>query len=108
MAQELIPGGKALGIKMLTDGVMVAGVQSVETKNGKCSPAEDAGIRKGDLITRIGAKSISSAEDLAEAVQGLDGEKNLRVGRPCGQGPSVQRNSGAGNGRCLEARPYAV
>ena len=75
MAQELIPGGKALGIKMLTDGVMVAGVQSVETKNGKCSPAEDAGIRKGDLITRIGAKSISSAEDLAEAVQGLDGEK---------------------------------
>ena len=28
MAQELIPGGKALGIKMLTDGVMVAGVQS--------------------------------------------------------------------------------
>ena len=59
MAQELIPGGKALGIKMLTDGVMVAGVQSVETEKGKASPAEDAGIEKGDIITRIGAKDIS-------------------------------------------------
>lgn len=75
MAQELIPGGKALGIKMLTDGVMVAGVQSVETKSGKVSPAEAAGIRKGDIITRIGAKDVSSAEDFTEAVQGLDGGK---------------------------------
>lgn len=75
MAQELIPGGKALGIKMLTDGVMVAGVQSVETKNGEVSPARDAGIEKGDLITRIGAEKISSAEDFAEAVKGLDGSK---------------------------------
>lgn len=75
MAQELIPGGKALGIKMLTDGVMVAGVQSVETKSGKVSPAEDAGIRKGDIITRIGAKDVSSAVDFTEAVQGLDGGK---------------------------------
>lgn len=75
MAQELIPGGKALGIKMLTDGVMVAGVQSVETKSGKVSPAEDAGIRKGDIITRIGAMDVSSAVDFTEAVQGLDGGK---------------------------------
>lgn len=75
MAQELIPGGKALGIKMLTDGVMVAGVQSVETKSGKVSPAEEAGIRKGDIITRIGAMDVSSAVDFTEAVQGLDGGK---------------------------------
>lgn len=75
MAQELIPGGKALGIKMLTDGVMVAGVQSVETESGKVSPAQDAGIEKGDLITRMGAKKISSAEDFAEAVKSLDGSK---------------------------------
>ena len=75
MAQELIPGGKALGIKMLTDGVMVAGVQSVETEKGKASPAEDAGIEKGDIITRIGAKDISSAEDFAAATEDLDGSK---------------------------------
>lgn len=75
MAQELIPGGKALGIKLTTDGVMVAGVTGVETDNGTLSPAEDAGIQKGDIITRIGAQKISTADDFISAAGALNGEK---------------------------------
>ena len=75
MAQELIPGGKALGIKLTTDGVMVAEVTGVETDNGTLSPAEDAGIQKGDIITRIGAQKISTADDFISAAGALNGEK---------------------------------
>lgn len=75
MAQELIPGGKALGIKLTTDGVMVAEVTGVETDNGTLSPAEDAGIQKGDIITRIGSQKISTADDFISAAGALNGEK---------------------------------
>jgi putative serine protease PepD len=34
------------------------------------SPAERAGLRKGDLITRIGDRAVNSADDLVAAVQG--------------------------------------
>ena len=75
MAQELIPGGRALGIRLTTDGVMVAEVTDVETSKGDASPAEDAGILKGDIITRIGAKRISTADDFISAAKAIDGEK---------------------------------
>ncbi len=75
MAQELICGGRALGIKLTTDGVMVAGIPGVETESGTVSPAENAGIQKGDIITRIGAKNISTAEDFISAAGALNGEK---------------------------------
>ena len=75
LAQSLVPGGKALGIRMTTDGVMVAGVSEVETENGVVSPAADAGILKGDIITRLGSTEIDTAEDFKAAVSGLSGEK---------------------------------
>ncbi len=75
LAQSLVPGGKALGIRMTTDGVMVAGVSQVETENGAVSPASDAGIQKGDIITRLGGTEIDTAEDFKTAAGELDGEK---------------------------------
>ena len=75
LAQSLVPGGKALGIRMTTDGVMVAGVSEVETENGAVSPAADAGILKGDIITRLGSAEIDTAEDFKAAASALSGEK---------------------------------
>lgn len=75
MAQELVPGGEAIGIRMVTQGVMIAGVSDVETKTGKVSPAAEAGLQKGDIIVRLGSQEISSAEDFISAVNSLSGEK---------------------------------
>ena len=75
LAQSLVPGGKALGIRMTTDGVMVAGVSEIETENGAVSPAADAGILKGDIITRLGSAEIDTAEDFKAAASALSGEK---------------------------------
>ena len=43
-AQELIVGGQAVGIRIQTEGVLVSGVAEVETAQGPCTPAADAGL----------------------------------------------------------------
>lgn len=74
-AQSLVPGGRALGIRMTTDGVMVAGMSEVETSEGARSPALDAGLKKGDIITKLGSCRVCTAEDFQRALDKLDGGK---------------------------------
>lgn len=75
LAQELIPGGQALGISMETDGVMVAGLIPVTTNAGEKSPAADAGLMQGDIIVKLGADDINSAEDFISAAKKLGGDE---------------------------------
>jgi len=75
LAESLVPGGRALGIRMSTDGVIVAEVTAVETAYGSVTPASDAGIKTGDIIVRVGGKDIESAEDFLKAMKGLDGRE---------------------------------
>ena len=75
LADELIPGGQALGIKMETDGVMVAELIPVTTAEGEKSPAAEAGLLKGDIIVKLGAEDIVSAADFISAVKMLNSEK---------------------------------
>ena len=58
-------GGMLFGIKLFTEGVMVIDTGSVETENGTISPAEEAGIQKGDIILSANGQSVSSNEALA-------------------------------------------
>ena len=75
LAESLVPGGGAVGIRMTTDGVVVAGISEVETSSGKRSPAADAGLKKGDVITRLGGSEIATAQDFKAALSALDGSK---------------------------------
>ena len=75
LAESLVPGGGAVGIRMTTDGVVVAGISEVETSSGKRSPAADAGLKKGDVITRLGGSEIATAQDFKAARSALDGSK---------------------------------
>ena len=75
LAESLVPGGGAVGIRMTTDGVVVAGISEVETSSGKRSPAADAGLRKGDVITRLGGSEIATAQDFKAALSARDGSK---------------------------------
>ncbi|MCC8156591.1 MAG: SpoIVB peptidase [Oscillospiraceae bacterium] len=73
-AETLVPVGSAVGIRMETDGVMVAGLTDVETADGTVSPAREAGLQAGDIIKRIGARTTDSAAAFLAAVAALDGE----------------------------------
>lgn len=43
------------------------------------SPADKAGIRAGDVITRVGDKSIDGADDLIEAVRSSEGSVSISL-----------------------------
>ena len=67
-AAELIPGGSAIGIEAQTAGVLISDVAEVQTEDGSASPAKDAGLRAGDLITGIDGKSVTSQDDFLDAL----------------------------------------
>ena len=73
-AQELAVGGQIVGIQLRTQGVMVAGVSSVPTAEGRSSPAADAGVRTGDFIIEVNGAAVESARELIDAVGALEGE----------------------------------
>lgn len=81
-AKELVAGGQVVGIEMSTDGVMVEGVGEVETKEGSCCPAEEAGLKEGDLITEVNGQKLTGAGELIDMVAEADGESvQLKVQR---------------------------
>lgn len=63
--KRLIPGGQALGVAMRTDGVLIVGVS--DAAEG-ISPAKDAGLMAGDVIRSVDGQSISTAEELTQAL----------------------------------------
>lgn len=70
---ELIPLGKAVGIKMYSDGVIVAGIADVETADGTAAPLSDAGIKVGDILVSINGNKIASAEGFERLVSSFNG-----------------------------------
>ena len=67
-AGDLVPVGRAVGIDVTIDGVMVAGVSEVETENGKVSPAGQAGVLPGEgvkteRLVRFGYHQLTAQED---------------------------------------------
>ena len=88
-AQELYVGGQIVGIQISTEGVLVAGIAQIETLDGAQSPAEKAGLKKGDIIMEINGEKVGGAAALVEKVASYDGAavelgirragKNLKV-----------------------------
>lgn len=68
--RTLIPCGTPFGIKMLTDGVIVTDFGAVNVNTECISPAEAAGIKRGDIIIAVNGVDINDSTALSEAVQG--------------------------------------
>ena len=65
----VIPIGKAIGMKLYTEGVLVVGMSEI---NGK-KPYENSGIQEGDRIVEINHEKIDSTNDLIETVNKSEG-----------------------------------
>lgn len=81
-AEQLVPMGTAVGIQMNTDGVLVVDTMEVERSDGTtATPARDAGIRAGDIITAINGNPTATAADLAETAAKLTATANITLNR---------------------------
>lgn len=65
--------GESFGIKLYTDGVIIVGVRDVETDKGKCNPAKEAGLEKGDIIIEINGKKVYSADSVTDILNDNNG-----------------------------------
>lgn len=71
---QVIPMGRAFGIKLFTDGVIVASLSDIYTTGGVCCPAADAGLRPGDYLVRADGMEIQSNSALASYIGRSGGE----------------------------------
>lgn len=72
---NIIPCGKAVGVKIDVDGIMVLGFSEVRTAEGKkVCPAKDAGLKAGDIIIRMNGKETPTVEDLTLMAENGGGE----------------------------------
>lgn len=82
----LVPGGQSVGIRMNVKGVLVVGLEEIETEEEVVSPGYNAGLQTGDMILSINDIPVYYASDVAELVNSektlLSGSKlKLRVQR---------------------------
>lgn len=89
VSRKVIPLGKAVGIKLFSDGVLVVGLSPVETEEGASYPGRDCGLKAGDVITHINGGEVdtieqvqalvTSCEDEPLTIQAVRGQRQLQL-----------------------------
>ena len=69
----VIAGGDIFGIKLYTRGVLLARTDVVATENGSENPAQQAGLRAGDIITHVNGAEINRKRELSRAIENSGG-----------------------------------
>lgn len=64
----LVPGGQSVGIRMDVKGVLVVGLEEIETEEGIVSPGYLAGLQIGDIIVSINGTPVYYASDVERIV----------------------------------------
>lgn len=78
----LVPGGQSVGVRMDVRGVLVVGLEEIETVNGQCiNPGIKAGLQIGDQILEINGTKVYKAEEVQSLVNKIQGTVNLKVKR---------------------------
>lgn len=65
----VIPGGENIGIELNSKGVLVVGLYKV----GDAYPGRDAGIKIGDIVTKINDKKVSNIDELTRVMNDTSG-----------------------------------
>ncbi len=81
LPKELSPVGRAVGIAVKTDGVVVSELSEFDAGSGKVAPAKEAGIAPGDIIKRIDGHEITCAKDMADALEDAGETVTVRLSR---------------------------
>lgn len=78
----VIPSGMCAGVKLYSDGLTVAGTAPVLNENGKeINPAQDSGIKKGDIIKSADGVVLDNIEMLSEQINNSSDTISLDIVR---------------------------
>ncbi|MEG1720544.1 MAG: SpoIVB peptidase [Pseudoflavonifractor sp.] len=78
VSRNVIPMGRAVGIKLFSDGVLVVGFSEVPAASGTCAPAKACGLREGDIITHINSEEVDTIEQVQDILQ-TSGDEALSI-----------------------------
>ena len=82
----VVPMGRAVGVKLFSDGVMVVGFSQIPAAGGNVVPARTCGLREGDVITHINAAEVDTIEEVQQELAKIGGEemsiRAVRDGKP--------------------------
>jgi len=67
---QVLAGGMPFGEKFFSEGIVVVGFTEVETAEGVRTPAYDAGLRLGDVITHVCGKPVKSSSEMIRLIEG--------------------------------------
>ena len=73
--KTLLVGGQTFGVKFYTQGVIVVDMTPFETKEGMRNPAQEAGLKVGDVILSIDNQIVSTNSDIGDLVEACDGKE---------------------------------
>lgn len=73
--RTVIPVGRAVGIKLFSDGVLVVGLSEISTDRGSAAPAKECGLKEGDIITHINSEEVDTIEQVQSVLQDLEGDE---------------------------------
>lgn len=77
--RNLILGGQSIGVNINVDGIMILGFSDFCGQDGKrYCPAREAGLKEGDVITKINKEDVSTATEFSKFVDNFDG-KDFKV-----------------------------
>ena len=73
--RKVVPVGRAVGIKLFSDGVLVVGFSQIPAAGGSALPAKECGLREGDIITHINSSEVDTIEEVQAEIASLGGEE---------------------------------
>ena len=73
--RTVVPVGRAVGIKLFSDGVMVVGFSQIPAAEGNLTPAKSCGLKEGDVITHINATEVDTIEAVQEQLSAIGGDE---------------------------------
>lgn len=71
---QVVPIGRSVGIKMLSNSAIVVKLSEINSANGLISPGVKAGIIPGDVIASVNGVNISKNEDLENIISQSGGD----------------------------------
>lgn len=75
LPENLSPMGQIVGISLNAGGAVISELSEIETESGIVSPAKDAGLLPGDVITSINNICITDSSSLISALECSSGNE---------------------------------